>query len=49
MNPEKLHVLYQDFQKYIDWSDADAQRVRAIAPLLEPHLAELIDDFYAAI
>jgi signal transduction histidine kinase len=49
MNPHDLYRRYQQLQSYVDWSDADASRVRSVAPLLEPHFTALIDDFYAEI
>ncbi len=49
MQPDKLFARYCELQGYIDWSDADAQRVRQMAPTAERHFTNLIDDFYAAI
>ncbi len=49
MNPDDLYRRYQEFQTYLGWTDQDAQRVQAAAPLLEFCLAPLIDDFYAEI
>jgi len=49
MNPDQFCDLYQELQNYVGWSDEDAQRVRAVAPVVEPHLDRLIDDFYAEI
>src|SRR5690606_21234141 len=40
---------YQELQEYVGWDDSDARRVQAVAGLLEPYLAPLIDDFYAEI
>jgi signal transduction histidine kinase len=40
---------YQELQRYVGWTEEDAQRVQALAPLLEPYLTELIEDFYAEI
>jgi signal transduction histidine kinase len=49
MNPDELYQRYQNLQRYVGWTDADARRVQSLAALLEPHLAPLIDDFYAQI
>ncbi|HKI20853.1 MAG TPA: protoglobin domain-containing protein [Isosphaeraceae bacterium] len=40
---------YRELQSYVGWSDADAERIVAAAPLLETYLLPLIDDFYAEI
>jgi signal transduction histidine kinase len=40
---------YRELQRYVDWTDDDAERVRAVGALLDPHLAGIIDDFYGAI
>ncbi len=49
MNPDELFVRYRELQEYVGWAEDDARRVTAVAPLLEPCLAALIDDFYAEI
>jgi signal transduction histidine kinase len=48
-NPDALYRRYQELQTYVGWSEDDVRRVRAVAGLLEAHLAPLIDDFYAEI
>lgn len=45
----KIYQLYQELQRYVGWTDADAHRVAALAPLLEPQIDGLIDDFYDEI
>ncbi|HEX7449718.1 MAG TPA: protoglobin domain-containing protein [Pirellulales bacterium] len=45
----KIYHLYQELQAYIGWTDDDARRVAAAADLIEPHVIELIDDFYEEI
>ena len=40
---------FQRLQRYVGWSDYDIQRLRSALPVVEPHLAELIDDFYAEV
>lgn len=45
----KIYHLYQELQSYIGWTDDDARRVRSVAALMEPYVAELIDDFYDEI
>jgi signal transduction histidine kinase len=49
MNPDELFGRYQELQQYVGWTEQDARSVAAVGPLLEPSLAELIDDFYAEI
>jgi signal transduction histidine kinase len=47
MIAEHLFRRYQELQAYVGWGEADRQRVQAAAAVLGPHLAPLIDDFYA--
>lgn len=49
MNPEQLFARYQELQQYVGWTDEDRRRVQGLGPLLEPHLRELVDDFYQEI
>src|SRR5438128_1054933 len=49
MNADKLYERYRELQRYVAWTDEDAQRVCQAGPLLEPHLPPLIDDFYEEI
>lgn len=49
MNQQLLFDRYQDLQRYVGWSEEDATRIRAVAPVVGPHISELIDDFYAEI
>jgi signal transduction histidine kinase len=49
MNPDKLFARYRELQEYVGWTDSDAQRVAAIAPLVESSLFLLVDDFYEEI
>ncbi|MFM9965313.1 MAG: protoglobin domain-containing protein [Planctomycetaceae bacterium] len=46
---DELFERYQDIQRYVGWTQADAERVRAAAPLVESSFIELIDDFYREI
>ena len=46
---DELFERYQDIQRYVGWTQSDADRVRAAAPLVEPAFVELIDDFYCEI
>lgn len=45
----RIYQRYQELQAYIGWTDQDAGRVKAIAPIIEPHFFPLIDDFYDEI
>jgi signal transduction histidine kinase len=49
MAASRLIRRYRELQAYVGWCDADAQRIVAAAPRLEPHLHALIDDFYDEI
>jgi signal transduction histidine kinase len=49
MDAGRLFERYRELQSYVGWTDADAQRIAATAPLLEPYLHPLIDDFYEEI
>jgi signal transduction histidine kinase len=49
MDSEKRFQRYRELQSYVGWTGADAERIAAAAPLLEPFLHPLIDDFYEAI
>jgi two-component system, NtrC family, sensor kinase len=49
MNPVELFRQYQELQAWVGWSEASARRVAAVAALLDPHLAPLVDDFYEEI
>lgn len=49
MNPDSLFFRYQELQRYVGWTEDDAARVQSVGPLLEPHFANLIDDFYEEI
>ncbi|MBX6311412.1 MAG: hypothetical protein IRY99_00585, partial [Isosphaeraceae bacterium] len=40
---------YQELQNYVGWTEDDARRVVATAPLMEPALPALIEDFYDEI
>jgi signal transduction histidine kinase len=45
----RMDRLYRELQNYVGWTDEDTARVRRAGPRVEPHLTELIDDFYAEI
>src|SRR5262249_49727606 len=49
MDADTLFRRYQEMQRYVGWTDDDARRVNALAPLLEPYLPGLVDDFYEEI
>ncbi len=49
MEPAEFFNRYQDLQRYVGWTPDDARRVNAVAGLLQPYLAGLIDDFYDEI
>jgi signal transduction histidine kinase len=49
MGIETRFDRYRELQSYVGWTEADAERIVAAAPLLEPRLHALVDDFYAEI
>lgn len=49
MEPTGLFDRYRALQRYVGWSDDDAGRVASLAPVVEPRLGALIDDFYSEI
>lgn len=49
MPPIDRFHRYQDLQRYVGWTEDDARNVRTVAALLDPHLASLVEDFYAEI
>ncbi len=49
MDPDQFLERYRELQSYLDWTDDDAVRITAAAPLLETCLQSLVDDFYAEI
>jgi signal transduction histidine kinase len=49
MDSSRLFDRYRELQSYVGWTESDAQRVAAAAPLLQPYLGALIDDFYQEI
>src|SRR5262249_10017404 len=49
MNTTKILARYQELQHYVGWTADDAERVRALRSLLEPHFTVMIDDFYDEI
>jgi hypothetical protein len=49
MDANRLYTRYQELQAYLSWNADDAQRVQAVASILDPNLPNLIDDFYLEI
>ena len=49
MSTESHIQRYQELQSYVGWTHDDTARIVALAPLIEPFLCELIDDFYQQI
>jgi hypothetical protein len=45
MDAEKLYQRYKNLQRYVDWTEEDATRVRSAFELVRPFFVELIDDF----
>ena len=49
MSPEDVFHRYQELQSYVGWTEEAASRIALLSGRLRPHLAGLIDDFYAEI
>lgn len=49
MQPDQLFVRYQEMTSYLDWSDADAGRVRLVWNIIKEKVDELVSDFYDEI
>lgn len=49
MNVDVIQSRYLSLEQYVQWTEADAERIRAAAPYLLPGLTQLIDDFYNEI
>src|SRR6187551_3331935 len=49
MEPDAVVRRYRELQAYVGWTDADAERVAALAGRLAPHFPALVEDFYAEI
>lgn len=49
MDASSLLVLYRELQQYVAWTEADAIRVGALLPLIEPAFSEIVEDFYEEI
>jgi two-component system NtrC family sensor kinase len=49
MDADRLLERYRELQSYLDWTDDDAARIVAAAPLVDIGIQGLVDDFYAEI
>ena len=49
MDAQRLFDRYRELQSYVGWTEADAQRMQQIGPLLAPHFPDLVEDFYSEI
>ncbi|MFO0903122.1 MAG: protoglobin domain-containing protein [Pirellulales bacterium] len=49
MDATQLYSRYQDLQRYLNWNEADRQRVVQLQASVAPSFVGLIDDFYAEI
>ena len=47
--PDDRYRRYLELQRFVGWTAEDAARVHALAPLLEPYLPKLVDEFYRAL
>ena len=46
---QRLLERYEELQRYVGWTDEDAERVRSAGPLVQADLPRLVDDFYEEI
>lgn len=44
-----LFGRYQELQRYVGWSEEDAQRVQAVGAVVAKHFVPLVEDFYREI
>jgi signal transduction histidine kinase len=49
MESSLLFERYLEMQRYVGWSDEDRACVLRLAPVVEPHLRALVEDFYEEI
>lgn len=49
MSQENIQQRFCELQAYVGWTDQDAARVVSAAPVLEPYLSAIVDDFYEEI
>ena len=49
VQPLAAYERYQELQRYVNWSELDAARVRTIGPIVARYFVPLVDDFYAEI
>jgi two-component system, NtrC family, sensor kinase len=49
MDPDALYQRYQELQRYVGWTEEDAQRAHSVAAALDPYLPALVGDFYDEI
>lgn len=49
MSDEELWERFLQLKRYVDLSDEDCQVIWGLYPVVEPHFAELCEDFYAEI
>ena len=46
---DRLLERFQELQSFVGWGPEDDLRLAAVAPLFEPQIAALVEDFYAEI
>jgi Signal transduction histidine kinase regulating C4-dicarboxylate transport system len=49
LHPLSAYQRYQQLQRYVNWTEADAGRVQSVGRLVAPYFGALVDDFYAEI
>ncbi len=49
MDSQTLFARYQELQRYVGWSEADAARIHEVAHLVQPAFPALVQDFYEEI
>lgn len=49
LHPLSAYQRYQQLQRYVNWTEADAGRVQSVGRLVAPYFGALVDDFYTEI
>ena len=49
MGAAGVYERYHELQRYVGWTADDADRLRAVRPLVEPAFGQIVDDFYEQI
>lgn len=45
-SPDELIALFHDLQRYVGWCEEDPQHLVQAGKVIQPYIADLVDDFY---